>query len=183
MTGTLSAATIVYNVSLTGPNESPANASPGIGSAIITVDDLLHTMRLQVQFSGLVAPDTAAHIHCCTSVAGTGTAGVATTVPAFTGFPLGVTSGTYDQTLNTLDSGSYNPSFITANGGTVGSAETVLLSGIAAGKTYLNIHTSTFPSGEIRGFLPAADGQVPEPSTFILSGIALAALTFRRRRN
>jgi hypothetical protein len=48
---------------------------------------------------------------------------------------------------------SYNPAFVTANGGTTAGAEAALLAGLEAGQAYLNIHTTMFPGGEIRGFL------------------------------
>jgi hypothetical protein len=51
------------------------------------------------------------------------------------------------------DPASYNPAFVTANGGTVASAKPVLLAGLLAGQAYLNVHTSGNPSGEIRGVL------------------------------
>ena len=89
------------------------------------------------------------------------TAGVATTTPDFAGFPIGVTSGTYINTLDLTLSSSYNPSYITANGGTTASAEAALVSAIAAGEAYVNIHTTTFAGGEIRGFLQP----VPEPGS------------------
>ena len=80
------------------------------------------------------------HTHSATAVAGTGTAGVATTTPTYTGFPLGVTSGTYDHVYDMTLATSYNPSYVTAHGGTTAQAETDLAAGIAAGKAYLNIH-------------------------------------------
>jgi hypothetical protein len=52
-----------------------------------------------------------------------------------------------------LDLSSYNPAFVSANGGTAASAEAALFAGIMAGHAYLNIHTTTFPGGEIEGFL------------------------------
>ena len=43
-------ATIInYTASLSGPNESPANGSPGTGFALVTIDDLLNTMTVSVR--------------------------------------------------------------------------------------------------------------------------------------
>ena len=105
--------TLVFIASLSGPAESPPNASPGTGFATVTIDTVANTMRVQVSFSGLTSGTTASHIHSATAVPFTGTAGVATTTPTFTGFPGGVTAGTYDHTFNMLDAASYNPAFIT----------------------------------------------------------------------
>lgn len=174
----LSAAPIVYSATLSGLNESPSNGSPATGSAIVTMDTVAHTLQVQLWFSGLTAPNTAAHIHCCTAVPMTGTIGVATTTPTFTGFPAGTMSGSYDYTFDTSLTPSFSAAFITANGGTAAGAEAALAAGLASGSAYLNIHTSTFPSGEIRGFLVT----VPEPATFALTGIALAAAALLRRR-
>ena len=120
-------ATIINFVAdLSGPNESPPNASPGTGFADIHFDTVANTMHVQVSFSGLLGMTTASHIHCCTALPGAGTAGVATVTPTFTGFPLGVTNGTYDHTFDMTLLSSYNPVFVTANGGTAASAEAVL---------------------------------------------------------
>src|SRR5207248_10939489 len=131
-----------YVASLHGHRESPPNAAPGTGFAEVDFDILAHIMRVQVTFAGLTAGTTASHIHAATVLPGTGTAGVATTVPTFPGFPLGVTSGTYDQTFNTLDLGTYNPAFVTANGGTAAGAEAALAAALASDRAYLNIHTT-----------------------------------------
>jgi hypothetical protein len=137
-------------------------------------------MRVQIDFTGLLGTTTATHIHCCTVTPFSLTAGVATVVPSFTSFPLGVTSGTYDVTYDMTLAGSWNPSYVTANGGTTASAEAALFAGFAAGRAYVNIHSNLFPGGEIRGFLePEA---VPEPGTMLLAGAAFAGLIAVRRR-
>ena len=170
------AAPIVYTATLNGASESPPNASPGTGFTEVDFDLAAHTMFVHVVFSGLLAGTTASHIHAPTAVPGTGTAGVATTVPTFTAFPLGVTSGTYDHLFDMTLASSYNPAFITANGGTVAGAEAVLAASLAAGTAYLNVHTTAFPGGEIRGFLA-----VPEPASMLLFGLGLIALAGARR--
>lgn len=171
----------VYTAVLNGSGEAPANASPGVGSAMVTIDSSLHTMRVQESFSGLLAGVTAAHIHCCTAVSDTGTAGVATTTPTFTDFPSGVAAGTYDHTFDMTQASSYNAAFITASGG-VNGAFGALVAGLNGGSAYANIHTSVFPSGEISGFLHAAP--VPEPETYamLLAGLAFISMAARRRR-
>jgi hypothetical protein len=175
---------LYYEAFLDGPSEAPPNASPGTGYAFLTINTTAHTMALDVTFSDLIGPTTVAHIHGPTAAAGAGTAGVATEVPTFTGFPVGVTSGTYDHILDLTLAATYNPAFLTAHGGVVAGAEAALLAAIADGKAYLNIHTTAFPGGEIRGFFAPAAAPVPEPATlgmwlFGATGIAIAA---RRRK-
>jgi hypothetical protein len=131
-------------------------------------------MRVQVTFSGLLGTVTASHIHAATAVAGTGTAGVATTTPTFTGFPSGVTSGTYDNIFDLTLASSYNPAYVTANGG-IPQAKLALVTALAAGKSYLNVHSTVYGGGEIRGFLTPAS--VPENSaTAPLLVLGLAAI-------
>jgi outer membrane autotransporter protein len=48
--------------------------------------------------------------------------------------------------------GTWNAPFLTANATPLG-AEAAFVAGVAANQSYLNIHSTTFPGGEIRGFL------------------------------
>lgn len=172
------AAILHYDAFLDGPSEFPPNASPGIGSGTVDYDNSAHTLLVDVSFTGLTGTTTASHIHAATASPGTGTAGVATTPPTFPGFPLGVTSGTYNHTLDLTLASSYNPAYVTANGGTTAGAEAALTAAMAAGEAYLNIHTSTFGGGEIRGFLVA----VPEPSSVAIVLVCGALAWSIRRR-
>jgi len=141
----------IYNAQLSGSSEVPPTASTGTGFATITIDFALVTMRVQASFNSLESLDSAAHVHCC-APAGTNV-GVAAVFP---GFPLGVTSGTYDMTIDMTLASSYNAAFIASSGGTVSQAFNTLVAGMNAGDAYFDIHTTVFPGGEIRGVLAAA---------------------------
>ncbi len=171
-----------FQAFLSGPAESPPNGSSGMGFTTVTIDPTTHMLHVVVSFSGLSGNTTASHIHAATPNPFSGTAGVATQTPTFGGFPLGVTSGTYDNTFDMSLTSTWNPSYVSANGGTASGAENAFIQAMVTGRTYLNIHTSVFGGGEIRGFLSAA----PETGTTLtlmilaLGGLAIAATRVRR---
>jgi hypothetical protein len=181
------AITMTFGGILSGANEVPPNNSPGAGSVAVVLDPTAETIQIIASFFGLTTPDMAAHIHCCQTMLGTNV-GVATTVPAFAGFPLQVTQGTYLSPVFSLEDPSFfNPAFVTMQGG-MEQAETALIAGIENGLTYFNIHTTQFSGGELRTQLLPLGVPVPGPIVgaglpgLILACGGLLALARRRRR-
>ena len=115
---------------LSGANEVPPNGSTatGTGSVVLSADGT--TITVNMSFSGLSAPATAAHIH---GPAGAGT-NAAVEFP-FSGVP-NATSGSIPQ-----QSFAITPTH-------VGYLKNGLL--------YMNVHDANFPGGEIRGQLVPA---------------------------
>jgi hypothetical protein len=150
-----------FTADLSGPAESPPNASPGTGHALVTYDDVAHTLSVFAEFQDLLGTTTVAHIHAPTAVPFAGAIGVATYPGTFPGFPAGVTSGTYTS-LSPIDltlEASFTGGFLGLNGGTAAGAEAGLFDALLHGRAYFNVHSSLYPGGEIRGFL------VPIPDT------------------
>lgn len=148
----------------------------GTGSALISFDTGTHVLSYSGSFSGLSGTSTASHFHCC--VAPPGTVGIAVDAPSLLGFPIGVSAGSFDAFLDLDDPANFSPAFLSNNGGTTESATAAFLQGVQDGHAYMNIHSSAFGSGEIRGFL----APIPEPSSYALMALGLAALGVATRR-
>ncbi|MGL4540912.1 MAG: CHRD domain-containing protein [Polymorphobacter sp.] len=167
-----------FHAVLAGTNEVPAVSSSGTGFAKVYISDALDVIKITANFTGLGANTIAAHVHCC-GLAGTN-AGVAIETPSLPGFPLGVTSGTFTNSFSLLDPLSYNPAYVTANGGTAIGARDALIAGLNGDKAYFNIHSTAFRGGEIRGQFAA----VPEPASWalLITGFGMVGATLRRRQ-
>jgi hypothetical protein len=124
-----------FTASLTGAAERPTpSTSPATGAATFTssTSGSTTTITYQVVVTGnLTGPVTAAHIHGPADATGTANPIVTLTV-----------SGT--GTTGTVVSGSFT---------TTGTSTTMeqLIALMKAGQTYVNLHTTANPNGEIRG--------------------------------
>jgi hypothetical protein len=173
--GEVLAQPMFYTVALNGANEEPANDSVGVGADAILRS--VHFIHISLSFHDLTSGVTAAHIHCCTIDPFVGVAGIA--IP-LTGFPTGVTSGTYEHDFNLLDVSTYDTGF---SGGDAAAAEAALMQGLEDSKAYVNIHTTLFSTGEIRGFIrpvPEIDAGSGTLPIAMLGGV-LALVRERRR--
>lgn len=170
----LASATIITYTAILGPE---AVGATGTGTVSLAFDDSTNDLSIAASFSGLSGMTTVAHIHCCTVTPFTGVVGVAVTPGTLPGFPANVTSGSHMAVIDLDLTSSFSGGLLNANGGTVAGATAALLAGLDSGKAYFNIHTSTFPAGEIRGF----PQQVPEPVSLLLAALGVVGLILAQR--
>jgi hypothetical protein len=173
---------------LDGLQENAPVVTTGTGMGMAVYDAVEDELHVTMSYSGLVAPTTDSHIHCCATSLGTN-AGVAIGFTGAGGFITGSTSGSYSHTFDMSLASTYNGTYFAASGGTPALARDRLLAAMTSGVAndplpgdsaiaYFNIHTSFRPGGEIRGnIIPF----VPEPSAVILLIAALAPAAFVRR--
>jgi hypothetical protein len=126
--------TETYKAGLTTTAEVPPNTSGGGGSAVVTLYPANRIVDWDVEFSGLSAPATAAHIHC--------------------GAAPGANAGVAVPLVSNLTNPPGPPNTSPIKGrGPMTDPQIALL---RAGQCYVNVHTAANPGGAIRGQLERA---------------------------
>lgn len=133
------AAQTTYIGVLSGGSENPANGSPATGNATVVLNAAQTQLSVSVQFQNLTTGWTAAHIHG--PAPATSNAGVKWGL--LSGWVFG--AGNQSGTLTNFAILGITPVDVT---------------NLNAGQFYVNIHTATFPGGELRAQL----GQAPVPT-------------------
>ena len=142
--------TVVLRATLTGGEETPNPVLTGaVGSVEIAVDTTNLEIAVRLRVFNLSAGSTASHIHIGPKPV---------SAPVVIDFPIG-TGRTGDFTLNfrVHDGSAFHPR---PEIGIVTFADA--LQAITGGNGYVNVHTSAFPGGEIRGQLSVGDPNTPQ---------------------
>jgi hypothetical protein len=119
---------LVYRCVISGDQEVGPTPSSGFGGGEFRIDPVANTVTYRIVFTGLLAAETAAHIH--------GMANPGANAGVLHGLPAG---NPKTGTWNYLEAQE---------------------AGILAGQTYVNIHSSAFPGGEIRGQIVPLNAQL-----------------------
>lgn len=140
-----------FGATLDGPTETPSTISTGTATASF-VDNGNGTMAYTLTVQGLTSNWTVAHIHLGDAgVPGPVIVDLATGSNGTTA-PPSATSGTVTGTItkpNTTPAVIKNPNPPLGDAGTMTYDD--LLTYMRNGNTYVNVHTTRFPGGELRG--------------------------------
>ncbi len=159
------AATQTYTFNLGGSQEVPANGSVAAGSMQITVNDVAGLISYSFAGFGLSGSFTAAHIHAA-PVGANGGVVFDLVAPADYSGPVMFGSTPIANSWSLLGVNE-----------AIGSSTAIAIN-TAPWNYYVNVHTTAFPGGEIRGQL----APVPEPGSWAMLAAGLGLLGWRLRR-
>jgi len=166
----------------------PLSTSTALGAAVLTVEPTTGEFDFSLEVTGIrpsdladlgIAPEISSiHLHNAPAgqngpvVVDLGGGNTNTNVTSFGngGFSLNIDGGFFGGIVgNTLADSNAN------------------LAALLLEELYINVHTNDFLGGAIRGQLsvvqqPGANGNVPEPGTLALSGLAVTVSLLGRRR-
>jgi len=143
---------------LNGAQEAPTpSVTSAFGNGTVVLNAARTQITLNLTFSGLLAPFTVGHIHEA---------------------PFGVSGPVRFDFGSQVVLGAGGTSGVLTNA--VFNVTDVQVAALLAGNMYFNVHSSTFPAGEVRGQLNV----VPEPASMALlaGGLAGLAVIIRRRK-
>ena len=132
------------DIPLTGAQETPPNASTALGSMDVAYSKETRTLSWTVRWSGLTDSVTLMHIHGLAPsgfAAGTVQNIIGGTTAAQSPFIFAAKTGTKSNFGKTG----------TVSGTMLADGVVVKENDLLSGNYYMNIHTSAFPTGEIRG--------------------------------
>jgi len=141
---------------LTGYQETPAVSSPATGSFTAEIDEGTSIITYKLTYTGLTAAALFAHIHF-------GYRFIAGGVSAFLCGGGGKPACPPGTVAEAVVAGTILPADIIgpAGQGIAAGEFDELIRAIRAGVTYVNVHSTTFPTGEIRGQINNDDQRQP----------------------
>ena len=154
-----------------GPEADGSTNSPGTGTGVVEYDTDTNTISYSLQWEGLVGDLTKLHIHG----------------------PAGPDSSNPQHVLEIFGPPAVPDELVATSGSVTDSHELLtlvqpgfpdlepheIIDIMTSGMSYLNVHTTVFGTGEIRGNLGVP---LPEPSTVVLSACGLLAFGLCRRK-
>ncbi|MBB6429242.1 Kelch repeat-containing protein [Algisphaera agarilytica] len=151
-------------------NPDGSTDSPATGSATFSYDASTNELSYEITYSGLTADLTNIHIH---GPANAGTSNMAHIFDVFSGEQDVIDSGV--DRRNATVTGVVNLTSHTHGGNNPTPTLAEALEALTTGQAYVNVHTTAFPMGEIRGNVPVA---VPAEDPFFDLGV-INATTLR----